>query len=136
MAGNLKPGDVTTLGNLRPGDVATIIRDDGTETDPVVVRKDRDSGYVGVDRPDSQSAKGVGCRVRYLGRGRIEPAKIVMDSEPDRIAELEAQVRTLREACEYVRAHECYGDRFACPKCYQAVKSALAATAPKGGDVQ
>lgn len=35
---------------------------------------------------------------RQIGRGRIEPARIVMDGERDRVAELEEQVRALRHA--------------------------------------
>ena len=106
------PGTVTTLGQLRPGDVATIIRGDGTETEPIIVAKDRKDVYVGLLRPDGRSAKTVGCPVRYLGRGRIEPARIVMDGEAD----LATQVATLRAAlASAIRSADMLADQQAMP---------------------
>lgn len=133
---DLKPGDVTTLGNLRPGDVGEFEGiDDST---PFVLTVDSEG------RRQCEYADGSTVRfcstlpVIYRGRGKIAPAvpaRIVMDSEPDRIAELEEQVRTLRE---FVR--EC-ATNFDCDRdahryqtfCRQCeARAALAATAPKG----
>lgn len=89
---DLTPGTITTLGQLRPGDVGEWL---DCNKRFVCTRLHSypgfglcfDAAYEGgggisepwLDRP-----------VRYLGRGRIEPARIVMDGEPDRAAELEA----------------------------------------------
>lgn len=101
---DLQPGTVTTLGALRPGDVGVFVHDNGVQTSQfvfletverpgwgrVAVAQFEGGGYI--DEP------WLARPVRYLGRGRVEPARIVMEGEGDRIAELEAQVRTLREA--------------------------------------
>lgn len=62
-------------------DVAVFVRPDGSESEPFVVTDDRNSGYVGIEYPDSRSAKGGGCPVRRLGRGQLVPARIVMEGE-------------------------------------------------------
>ena len=84
----MTPGTVTTLGALRPGDVGAFI----PESEWFVVYETWPSGKVVVQYDDDHGA--APClptrKVRYLGRGRIEPARIVMDGEPDRAAELEA----------------------------------------------
>ena len=190
MAGDLKPGDVTTLGNLRPGDVGEWSGFGDGAPKFVVVQQTAYPGF-GVcvdalyDGGGSISEPFLSRPVRYLGRGRIEPAKIVMDSEPDptieqtvrrvlaaavgdgivtydrdptrltagelvgaanvlndamgeqqrRVAELEEQVRTLREyARECADNFDCDNDAHRydtfCRKC--EARAALAATAPKG----
>lgn len=137
---DLTPGTVTTLGQLRPGDVGEWEDDYGKSAPKFVVQ--RHATYPGFGSCVDAAYDGGGgisepCLsrpVRYLGRGRIEPARIVMEGEPDRIAELEEQVRTLRE---YTR--EC-ADNFDCDNyahrnqtfCRQCeARAVLAATAPK-----
>lgn len=184
MASDLQPGDVTTLGALRPGYVGMFVLDEG-ESKPFVATAERDGGYVVIEYTNGGGVHSILSPVRYLGRGRIEPARIVMDSEPDptieqtvrrvlaaavgdgivtydrdptrltagelvgaanvlndamgeqqrRIAELESQVRTLREyARECADNFDCdnYAHRYEtlCRKC--EASAALAATAPKG----
>lgn len=117
MAGDLKPGDVTNLGNLRPGDVGVFVHHKGIETPRfaflkvverpgwgrVAVAQFEGGGYI--DEPWFARP------VRYLGPGRIEPPRIVMDGEGDRVAELEEQVRALREAIEYAVSQDHAGTR-------------------------
>ena len=136
MAGDLKPGDVTTLGALRPGDVGEMIGEYGTWS--FVTAERRYDGHVEIEIPGSSGSVGANtesCPVRFLGRGRIEPAKIVIEGETDRVAELEEQVRTLREyARECADNFDCdnYAHRYQtfCRQC--EARAALAATAPKG----
>lgn len=131
MGENLQPGTITTLGQLRPGDVGEWLESDRR----FIVQGVSASGrsLVHYDR-GSEAPYMAHHPVRYLGRGRIEPARIVMEGEPDRVAELEEQVRTLRE---YTR--EC-ADNFDCDNyahryqtfCRQCeARAVLAATAPK-----
>ena len=121
---DLTPGTITTLGQLRPGDVGEI--PDGRERRFLIIEKNHyslmrfaDSCYIGSDDEP----------VRYLGRGRIEDGRIVMDGEPgDRVAELEEQVRTLRDGCEQIAEHIANGDEDIAQ--YLAY-DLIAATAPK-----
>lgn len=84
---DLTPGTVTTLGKLRPGDVGEFAGFDGR----FIVTGFGAPSWVQIEYDDGQrSAKTSGLIVRYLGRGRVEPARIVMEGEPDRAAELEA----------------------------------------------
>lgn len=96
----MTPGTITTLGALRPGDVGRyIVHQEDTEEEFLVC--DRRGACVYVQYPNSTYSHYGDVdapMVRYLGRGCIEPARIVMDGGPDRVAELEEQVRTLREA--------------------------------------
>ena len=177
MAGDLKPGDVTTLGNLRPGDVGEWSGFGDGAPKFVVVQQTAYPGF-GVcvdalyDGGGSISEPFLSRPVRYLGRGRIEPAKIVMDSEPDRvaeladagkifsrlgysreaaemqevadamgeqqrrIAELESQVRTLRETVDRLRLELGYAEtsfrEVGMPGVADGFAKVLAATAPKG----
>lgn len=131
MTENLQPGTITTLGQLRPGDVGVF----DSNADEVFVAGPSNGVFVCLYYSDgSRSSRATDNPVRYLGRGRVEPARIVMEGEPDRIAELEEQVRTLRE---YTR--EC-ADNFDCDNyahryqtfCRQCeARAVLAATAPK-----
>jgi len=86
--------DTMTLSDLKPGDVGVFLLWDGTESEPFEVKdncKAREAAYIHqIDSVDPYWADWHGA-VRYLGRGRIEPARIVMDGEPD----LAEQVRTL-----------------------------------------
>ena len=140
MAGDLKPGTITTLGNLRPGDVGEWSGFGDGAPKFVVVQQTAYPGF-GVcvdalyDGGGSISEPFLSRPVRFLGRGRIEPAKIVIEGETDRVAELEEQVRTLREyARECADNFDCdnYAHRYGtlCRKC--EASAALAATAPKG----
>ena len=130
---NLQPGTVTTLGQLRPGDVGEWL--DGSNRF-LVTEKNR---YSVLQFADSYCVGRGDEPVRYIGRGRIEPARIVMDSEPDRVAELESQVRTLRDTVQQVVLdHDAFALRL--PEDIRskvespvvaACRAALAATAPK-----
>lgn len=92
---DLQPGDLTTLDKLPVGSVGEYL--DNNER--FIVVKNDSYPWVGIGYADGgRSVKISSLEVRYHGPGRIEPARIVLDSEPDRIAELEAQVRALREA--------------------------------------
>lgn len=132
---DLKPGDVTTLGALRPGDVGMFVLDEG-ESKPFVATAERDGGYVVIEYTNGGGVHSILSPVRYLGRGRIEPARIVMDGEPDRVAELESQVRALREACEESVGQCRNGGRWGMDRCTDRdscnvcspLRSALAAT--------
>lgn len=86
---DLTPGTITTLGQLRPGYVGMFVLDEG-ESKPFVATAERDGGYVVIEYTNGGGVHSILSPVRYLGRGRIEPARIVMDGEPDRAAELEA----------------------------------------------
>lgn len=128
---DLTPGTITTLGALRPGDVGEYA---GSDERFIVVKNDSPP-WVRIEYADGQrSVKTSSLIVRYLGRGHIEPARIVMDGEPNRIAELEAQVRMLREfARECATNFDCDRDAHRyqtfCRQC--EARAALAATAPK-----
>ena len=87
MPTDLTPGSITTLGSLRPGDAGEYAGND----ERFIVVKNDSPPWVRIEYADGQrSVKTSSLIVRYLGRGRIEPARIVMEGEPDRIRELEA----------------------------------------------
>jgi hypothetical protein len=71
-----------TLSDLKPGDVGVFVREDGSESEPfVVLEREFGGGIVTIEYIDSRWARAGGLNVRYLGRGRIEPARIVMEGE-------------------------------------------------------
>lgn len=138
---DLTPGTVTTLGALRPGDMGEFVRADGDSEPFVVIDVHPTHEATRIHKVTDHSpywADWNGKIVRYLGWGRVEPARIVMEGKGDRIAELEEQVRTLREALNMYRsafgqALEAHGiplgpqQRLA----DEISEAALAATAPK-----
>ena len=137
---NLQSGTITTLGQLRPGEARIVM--EGEEDPKAELATLREhitrffqrascDGDIVIDWPNIGEWLDEYEHSASIWRDAEAEAISVGRKLAGRVAELELQVRTLREACEYVRVHECYGDRFACPKCYEAVKLALAATAPK-----
>lgn len=106
----MTPGTITTLDQLRPGDVARyLVNDDEPGTEFVVGGRRGTAVYVQYPNPaNNHYGDDDSPMARYLGRGRIEPARIVMDGEPDRVAELEAQVRALRALREAIEKYSIY----------------------------
>lgn len=140
---DLTPGTITTLGQLRPGDVGEWNGFGDGAPKFVVVQQTAYPGF-GVcvdalyDGGGSISEPFLSRPVRYLGRGRIEPARIVMGGEPDRVAELEQQVRALRgiavklDSLDWIPGYELVGGNHAIlGDAMDAARAFLAATAPK-----
>lgn len=93
---DLTPGTVTTLGQLRPGDVFEFIyRSTWNERLLCVVTRSGPTSsstrYQDIRRPNEEDCIQNDTRIIFHGRGRIEPARIVMEGEPDRIASGESQ---------------------------------------------
>lgn len=97
---NLTPGNIVQLGWLRPGDVGRFLLENGSDSEPFVVKQVGDQS-VAYDYANSRKAGRRQKLVRFIAHdGRVEPARIVIGSEIDRITELETHVAILREACE------------------------------------
>ena len=136
------------LSDLAPGDVAVFVYPDGCEGEPFAVEE-----YHGVTmvRTENQrtsfDAEGGLHPVRRLGRGRLEPARIVMEGDelgPTSMKLAEAvidsekvlkeayreQVMMLREA---LTAAKCYGSQGTTDDGISVdylIENAIAATAP------
>jgi hypothetical protein len=82
---DLTPGTITTLGALRPGDVGEFVSGHGSGFSFVVTEVERDLTWIRSVHDKAAWPRQHLFRdaVRYLGRGRIEPAKIVLEGESD-----------------------------------------------------
>lgn len=169
MAKNLQPGTITTLGALRPGDVGEFAYGCGRF---IVVESGRVVCRIQYEYDQNPHPRIPEISVRYLGQGRIEPPRIVMEGEPARVreledagkifsrlgysreaaemqevadamgeqqrrvAELEEQVRTLRETVDRLRLELGYAEtsfrEVGMPGVADGFAKVLAATAPKG----
>lgn len=119
------------LSDLRPGDVAVFVRADGSESEPFVVTGHEPGSAIVRIQTTDYWARAVGfLPVRRLGRGRLVPARIVMEGEAD----LVEQVAILRKTLQQIEnmGQSTVSDHFQFRvRARSFARAALAATAPK-----